>query len=193
MIRAIIFDCFGVLAVDGWLPFLHSHFDNNPTLFEKAIYLNKQTDSGLIPYDQFIKRVAELSGINESMAKLQIEDNPPNLELFEFIQNVLKPQYRIGVLSNSAANWLEEIFTPEQNKLFDAVALSYEIGAVKPDPKTYNTIAKRLNVHFDECIFIDDQKRYCEGADSVGMHTILFKNTKQLQTQLNEIIKIQTN
>lgn len=193
MIKAVIFDCFGVLAVDGWLPFLHSHFDNNPDLFEQAINLNKQSDSGLIPYDQFIKRIAELAGVSEVTARTQIEDNPPNLELFEFIKSGLKPNYRIGVLSNSAANWLEEIFTTEQNELFDAVALSYEIGAVKPDPKTYNTIVKRLNVRLDECIFIDDQKRYCEGADNVGMHAIFYENTKQLRTQLNEIIKSQTN
>ena len=38
-IKGIIFDCFGVLATDGWLPFKNKYFKEKPALFRKATEL----------------------------------------------------------------------------------------------------------------------------------------------------------
>jgi hypothetical protein len=61
MIKAVVFDCFGVLASDGWLPFREKYFGNDPQLFRKATELNKRTDSGLLSYDEFIEAIARLA------------------------------------------------------------------------------------------------------------------------------------
>ena len=133
MIKAIVFDCFGVLASDGWLPYRKLHFSKNPILLEEAIALNKNVDAGISKYDDFIKQVAEMAGVSEEAARADIENNIPNEELFDYIKSDLKPRYKIGMLSNAAENWLDEMFTNEQVELFDATALSYEIGFIKPD------------------------------------------------------------
>lgn len=188
MIKAIVFDCFGVLASDGWLPFRDSHFGSDPLKFEKVIEVNKKVDAGIIKYDDFIAQVAALAGVSDAAARRDIENNIPDEALFEYIKSELKSSYKIGMLSNAADDWLNEMFTPDQVELFDAVALSFEIGAIKPDERAYQTIANRLGVELSECIFIDDQPKYCEGAIRAGMKAIVFKNVEQMKPELTELL-----
>ncbi len=184
MIKAIIFDCFGVLVQDAWLPFLENHFASSPVKLDAAIASNKRVDSGLITYDDFIAEVAALAGISTPQAHQEIEDNPADQSLFEYIRTQLKPRYKLGILSNAGDNWLSELFTPEQLALFDAMALSCEIGAVKPDPLAYQTIARRLDVDIADCLFVDDQPRYCQGARDAGMPAIDYTSLDDLKTKL---------
>ncbi len=188
MIKAIVFDCFGVLVSDGWLSFKHRHFDNNKVLFDETTKINRQVDAAEISYNNFISRVADLANIDVSTAKNEIEQNPQNTALFEYIASELHGKYPLGILSNAAENWLDELFTAEQLALFDTYALSFEIGAIKPDPKTYETIAKKLGVELDECVFIDDQLRYCEGAVAVGMTAIHYTDVTSLKSELAKIL-----
>ena len=189
MIRAIVFDCFGVLAGDGWLPFKQKYFGHDKELFTRAGDLNRQVDAGLADYDEFIREVARLAGIPEHEAYQQIEENPPHHELFDYIRQQLKPAYKLGMLSNAGANWLPEMFSKEQIALFDAIALSYEIGVTKPDPRAYHIIADRLDVAPDECVFIDDQERYCTAAAAEGMHAVRFTTFAALKPALAKILQ----
>ncbi len=187
MIRAIVFDCFGVLTTDGWLPFKAAHFGHDPELFELATSLNKQSDAGLISYHDFIGQIAELAGISVHQAQRSIEDNVANLPLFEFIESV-KNSYKVGLLSNAAANWLDTMFTAEQRQPFHAIALSYETGFIKPDERAYQIIADRLGVEVSECVLIDDQERYCTGAREAGMQAIWYKNYEQAVAELSTLL-----
>ena len=188
MIRAIVFDCFGVLASDGWLPFKRKYFGADPKLFEQAGDLNKAVDSGLSSYDDFVPAVAKLANISTESAYEQIERNPANDELFDYIRAELKPRYKLGMLSNAGANWLPDMFTQEQIELFDEIALSYESGIIKPDPRAYHLIADRLGVKPGECVFIDDQERYCSAAQAEGMRAIVYQSLDQLRPDLEKIL-----
>ena len=188
MVRAVVFDCFGVLATDGWLPFRDHYFGHDNDLITQAVALNKSTDAGIISYDEFITQVAALAGVIETEVRKKIENNIPDGKLFEFIEQKLKPRYKLGLLSNAADNWLAEIFTAQQVALFDAIGLSYEIGAVKPAPIMYETIAQRLGVELSECIFIDDQMHYCEGAEAVGMRAIRYSSRASLIKELTPLL-----
>lgn len=188
MIKAIIFDCFGVLAVDSWLPFKEERFGHNPKLFREAGDLNKQCDTGLISYDDFIIRIAKLAEIPTEQVREIIDDSPANKPLFTYIEQELKPAFKIGLLSNAGANWLDELFKPEQTQLFDAIALSFETGFIKPDPRAYIIIAQRLHVIPEECVLIDDQVRYCHGAKEAGMEFIEYNSFKQMKLELEQIL-----
>jgi HAD superfamily hydrolase (TIGR01509 family) len=188
MIKAVVFDCFGVLVTDGWLPFRDKYFGHDGDLFAQAVALNKSTDSGLIGYSDFIAQVAQLADLTEKETRKEIENNVPDAELFEFIERKLKPKYKIGLLSNAAENWLSELFTPEQVSLFDAVGLSYEIGSVKPAPITYTTIAERLGVDVSECVFVDDHVHYCEGAEVVGMQAVPYTDSKSFIEAVSSLL-----
>ena len=187
MIKAIIFDCFGVLASDGWLPFKARYFEDNQELSMQATLLNKAVDAGRASYNEFVMEVAQMAGVSEDAARQQIENNVPDTELFAHIRE-LKQQFKIGLLSNAGDNWLGEIFTPEQVALFDAIVLSCDVGIIKPGALMYETIAQRLNLSPAECVFVDDQPRYVDGARSVGMETVLYTNAEQFKRDLSTLL-----
>lgn len=189
MIKAVIFDCFGVLAHDGWLPFREAHFKDDPEKFDDATTLNKRSNAGLIDYDHFLEQIGQLAGVSAADARREIEDNPADTNLFSYIRTTLKPHYKIGLLSNASDYHLDDIFTAEQVGLFDEIVLSYQVGAVKPDPLIYQTIANKLGVLPEECIFIDDQPWYAEGASAIGMKGIRFVDAKTTIETLEELLR----
>ena len=150
--------------------------------------LSKQADAGLKSYKDFTNEVAKLAKISGSEVRNAIEQNPPNDELFRYITEQLKPKYKAGMLSNAGDNWLPVLFTPKQIALFDAVALSYETGLIKPHGQAYKAIAERLGATCEQCIFIDDQERFCEAAREVGMQAIHYKDFEQFQHDIQKIL-----
>lgn len=187
MIKGIIFDCFGVLTTDGWLPFKAEHFGHDPELLEQATSLNQQVDSGLLSYYDGVVAVAKLSGMPESTVHAALEANVPNTQLFDYMRG-LKADYKLGLLSNAGANWLDKLFGAERTALFDAIALSYETGVIKPSPRAYEIIADRLGLLPEECVLIDDQERFCTGAKENGMQAVWYKNFDQAKAELEAML-----
>jgi putative hydrolase of the HAD superfamily len=56
--------------------------------------------------------------------------------------------------------------------LVDSVILSCEIGSMKPYPEMYVTPLEELGVAAVDAVFIDDQPRFCAGAEAVGVRPI---------------------
>ena len=57
---------------------------------------------------------------------------------------------------------------------FDTVVLSFEVGAMKPDPAIYHEALARLgDPDPARSVFVDDQVHYCDGAAAVGLQTFL--------------------
>ena len=188
MIKAVIFDCFGVLAEDGWLPFKRRFIGDNKRLAEQAADLGKQNEFGMITNDEYYDQTADLLKADESVLRTALGKKIPNLELFDFIRTKLKPKYKIGMLSNANYDVLSELFTKEQASLFDASVMSFTDRLIKPDPRMFELMAQRLGVELSECVLIDDVERYCVAAEEVGMSAIVYKNPTQSKQQLLQII-----
>jgi putative hydrolase of the HAD superfamily len=56
--------------------------------------------------------------------------------------------------------------------LVDAVVLSCEVGSAKPSPEIYVTALADLGVAAADAVFVDDQPRFCLGAEAVGIRPI---------------------
>jgi putative hydrolase of the HAD superfamily len=188
MIKAIIFDCFGVLVTEQWLAFKDEYFGVNTPAAAEAAELLHQTDAGLLDYNEFLEQLAQKTGLAAQEIDERLSQNAPNRPLFEYIEKQLKPHYKIGMLSNAASNWLSELFTTPQLKLLDAIALSFESGVAKPDERAYTAIADKLGVAAEECVFVDDQERHCAGARDTGMAAVLYKNVAQATADLEKIL-----
>jgi len=188
MLKAVIFDCFGVLTTEGLTPFINTYFGDSPDKEHQADALTDEVNLNHISYHEFIRRLAELANVPVSVAWSQIDANTANAELFDFIKSELKPKYKIGMLSNAAHNWINELFTPDQAALFDMIALSCEINAIKPNPKAYLTASQLLNVKPEECLLIDDVERYCTAARAFGMTAIYYQSFKQFKASIKPLI-----
>ncbi len=73
--------------------------------------------------------------------------------------------------------------TPEF-ALFRARAYSFEVGCMKPDPRTYREAARRLGIAPAELAYTDDIAAYADGAAAVGMAGIPFRGARDLALRL---------
>ncbi len=188
MIKAIVFDCFGVLVTEGWYAFRHQYLKDS-AVRQEANDLHRAVNVGMIPYDEFESELHRLSGAPLEIIRSFLDNNRANTPLFEYIREKIAGKYKIGMLSNAGADWLSEMFTPDERKLFDATVLSYQIQAAKPDPVAYQAIADKLGVELAECVFIDDTERFCTGARECGMQAIWFKDNDQSCAELDAILQ----
>ncbi|MBU1129680.1 MAG: HAD-IA family hydrolase [Nanoarchaeota archaeon] len=109
-----------------------------------------------------------------------------NKKLYKFAFSLKKKGYKIGILSDQ---WhlSADVFAPKKPmKKFNAVVISCDVGLRKPHPKIYKLVLKKLKTKPSEAIFIDNQKWNIEPAKKLGIHTILYKNNKQLFKQLSK-------
>lgn len=184
MIKAVVFDCFGVLTTDGWLFFKEKYLSDNSEHKKTAEQANREVDAGIIDYATFLAALAKLVPLDEEQVKAVIESNVCNKALFEFIQYEIKPYYKVGLLSNASHNALERLFEERQIRLFDAAVFSFEVGATKPASVMYERIAQKLNLETSECLYIDDQEKFVEGALLSGMQAIHFSNNKDVMNKI---------
>ena len=186
MIKAIIFDCFGVLHVD-----VHQSFAAEfPAVADELHDINMQTDYGMLDRDEYIAAVARLTGATPDSVEAFVKgEHHLNTLLMEYIQSDLKPHYKIGMLSNIGRDWIDNFFNKHQlHDVFDAVVLSGEVGIIKPHPRVFEIIAERLNVEPYECVMIDDIEANCAGADAVGMKAIQYLSTRQTIAELKALL-----
>lgn len=186
MIKAIIFDCFGVLTADSWHEFRVSLPADQQG---EASKLNHKYCAGSIGKAEFLQSVSSLTGRPESfIASLIDNENSKNIPLLEYIGQ-LKQDYKIGLLSNVASDFIQEkLLTEEEQKLFDSFILSYKYGLTKPDPEMYKLAAKKLQVKPLECVFVDDIENLAKASEAIGMKAIVYKDLPQMKHELNRIL-----
>lgn len=112
----------------------------------------------------------------------------PNHELFAYIEERLRPEYKIGLLSNVGSDKLDMLFEQRQRQLIDQAVLSYQIGVSKPDAEAYEIVADRLGVLPNECVFIDDIVDFALAAERVGMQGIQHTENARTIAQLEELL-----
>lgn len=70
---------------------------------------------------------------------------------------------------------------------FDFGVFSFEAGARKPDKKIYNSLLKKCEKDPSHIVFADDKEENLVPARELGMKTILFTRTGQLEKDLKSL------
>jgi len=83
-----------------------------------------------------------------------------------------KPRYSLGMLSDAMPSLIKFMDQWGLLSFFDATVISTQIGAIKPDPRMYETILQRLNADPADCLFVDDRAINLEGAIAAGMKAV---------------------
>lgn len=193
MIKAIIFDCFGVVITDT----LEAAYTSLGGDFKKDLpkirLIQQATDKGEILSSH--PELAKLLGVSISAFATAISSGRHvNHELLDYIQNNLRNKYKVAMLSNVARGRLPEIFgIGFLEEYFDVVVASGDIGYAKPEASAYEYVADKLDVRLDECVFTDDRVEFIVGAKEVGMKTLLFETTKLFKTELTNLLQVETN
>jgi HAD hydrolase, family IA, variant 3 len=189
MIRAVIFDCFGVLY-GGSIEVLMA--SSPPDRRAELEDINKQSDYGYISRQEFIAEVARLSEQTPAQINALLEQaHVRNSELIAMIHTLRQryPAIKVGLLSNVGSDTIERLFTPDElRELFDAVVLSYAEHVAKPSREAFELAADRLGVSPGQCVMIDDRLDNCSGAEAAGMHAILHTANSRTMAELEELL-----
>lgn len=70
---------------------------------------------------------------------------------------------------------------------FDALVLSYEVGAVKPERRIYERALAAAAVPPERAVFFDDVPRYAEAAAQVGLHGRVFTTAARFREDLRAL------
>jgi len=57
----------------------------------------------------------------------------------------------------------------------DAIVLSFEVGAAKPDPGIYRAALDAVGARPADAVFVDDQAWYCRGAEAIGIRSFMIR------------------
>jgi putative hydrolase of the HAD superfamily len=188
-IKAIIFDCFGVLVIPG-RDLLRQDY---PEKTVEIADLVMRADYGYISKSEYDQQAIEITGLSADEFQARYWNvKSRNVSAFEWMARLrAEKQYKIGLLSNIGVWRINDFISPsEREQLFDAVVLSGEVGIAKPSVEIFELMAERIGVTPPECVMIDDLVDNIEGAEMAGMKTILFQTTTQAQTDLAELLKI---
>lgn len=187
MIKGIVFDCFGVLTADLWHEFLASLPQG--TDIQAIADVHRAYDAGTISKQEGHDQIMQLAGKEfTEMEDLIQQDITKNTSLLRYIKE-LSNKYKIGLLSNVGTNWVRDQFLSEEEQgLFDAMVLSFEVGHNKPDQIMYTTVCDRLGLQPNEILYIDDMSRYCIAAEEIGMQAIQYRTFEQCKKDIERAL-----
>lgn len=185
MIRAIVFDCFGVLYTGSRSYVLERA---TPAQLPELREIFARADHGFIRGEEAIASMAELLGMEPAELQTVLDHQlVRHDDMVTLVKRLREQQYKTALLSNVDTALMEQLFArEEQAKLFDTVVLSSTVSLVKPSSAIYEHTLNQLGVAPHEALMIDDVERNVTGARGVGMAGILFQSYAQLLAELRE-------
>ncbi|CAN5382484.1 hypothetical protein BH09PAT4_BH09PAT4_07880 [soil metagenome] len=188
-VKAIIFDCFGVILTDALSVLCTELEARDPKKVVEIRALIHAANRGIIAPEESTRQVAELLGTTVEQYRTRIREGEVRDQYLLDNIKTLRSRYKTAMLSNITAQGIQRRFPDnELAEYFDVVVVSSEIGYAKPDAEAYQITAERLGLEPKNCVFTDDRPEYCEAARQVGMQAIEYSSFTQFWCDLTEVI-----
>jgi putative hydrolase of the HAD superfamily len=183
-----VFDSFRAFCVDEGLDpdAIKRLFREHP----EAVRLVRGLETGDSSEEEFGERFGELLGIERrgDLVERMFGHVRPEHAMLEAVRRARAQGVRTGLVSNSmGVGRYDRSAFPE---LFDGVVISGDEGMHKPQPKIFRLGAERVGLAPAECVFVDDLRENCEGAEAVGMTPVLHRGADTTLPRLEELLGI---
>jgi glucose-1-phosphatase len=109
-----------------------------------------------------------------------------NRPMLPIVAQLRRAGCRLGILSNTCESHWEFCSGSYRflTECFEVHALSYRIGAIKPDTVIFHAAAELAGCRPEEIFFVDDIPGHVEGAKSVGIDAVLYTSAAQVADEL---------
>lgn len=156
----------------------------------EGLALLRRLEKGEITATEFSDGFAPILGVSpDNLVERLFGGIGPDEPMLEAVRRARRAGVKTGLISNSWGNGLA--YDPELlRELFDAVVISGEVGLHKPQPEIYRLAADRIGVPPENCVFVDDLRENCVGAQAVGMKAILHRGADGTLPQLEELLGV---
>jgi putative hydrolase of the HAD superfamily len=148
-------------------------------------------ETGGIEEDEFERRFAARLGLGEAVDLIDsmFRGMRPAEPMVAAVRSAHEDGIRTGLVSNS---WSTTHYDRDLlGELFDAVVISADVGLHKPQPEIYRLAADRLGEPPERCVFVDDLRENCAGAEAVGMIAVLHRESEETISRLEELLGIE--
>jgi epoxide hydrolase-like predicted phosphatase len=156
----------------------------------EGLALLRQLEKGELTAADFSQQFAPLLGVSpDNLVERLFGGIGPDEPMLEAVRRARRAGIKTGLISNTWGDGL--VYEPPLlDELFDAVVLSGEVGLHKPQPEIFVLGAERIGVAPEECVFVDDLRENCAGAEAVGMTAILHRGHEGTLPQLEELLGV---
>jgi epoxide hydrolase-like predicted phosphatase len=183
-----VFDSFKAFCREEGLP-----EDSVKKIFRErgeGLALLRELEKGELTADEFAPKFARLLGVSpENLVERLFGGVGPDEPMVDAVRRARGAGIKTGLISNSWGAGLA--YDPALlDELFDAVVISGDVGLHKPQPEIFLLGAERIGVAPERCVFVDDLRENCAGAEAVGMKAILHRGSERTLPRLEELLGI---
>lgn len=185
MIKAILFDYFGVISSDEYWQYVQAdrQVDTNFRTYTDDV------NAGRMHWIEFMQKVAEATHTTLEQVSAMYATEKINPLMVGLIHELHK-NYKTGLVTNAHHEFVDSIL--EQNHLseiFDVTVVSSRLGIVKPDPRIFEFALEKLEVEPQEVVYIDDLERHVASANALGIHAFQYLDFEQTKAEINRILQ----
>jgi putative hydrolase of the HAD superfamily len=159
----------------------------------EAVASVRELETGELSEDEFGHRFGELIGLpperREGLVDRMFGHVHEDEAMVAAVRSARDQGIRTGLISNSmGVDRYDRSAFPE---LFDAVVISAEVGMHKPKPGIYRLACERVGLTPEDCVFVDDLRENCEGAEAVGMTAVLHRGAADTLPRVEELLGVE--
>jgi putative hydrolase of the HAD superfamily len=156
-----------------------------------ALGLLRKLEKGELTAQEFEPQFAEAIEVDdhEGLVERLFRGIGPDERMLDAVRAARRSGVRTGLISNSWGDGIE-YEDALMEELFDGVVISGDVGLHKPQPEIFELGAEKIGVPAGECVFVDDLRENCEGAEAVGMTAILHRGADQTLPRLEELLGV---
>ena len=158
----------------------------------EALALLRRLERGELTADEFSPLFAERLGIedSENLPDRLFAHVGPDERMIDAVRRSREAGVRTGLISNSWGDGGVPYDPELLERLFDAVVISGEVGLHKPEPEIFLLGAERVGVPAEDCVFVDDLRENCAGAEQVGMKAILHRGADSTLPEMERLLEV---
>ena len=153
----------------------------------------RKLERGELTEEEFSERFGPMLGVSdtEGLVDRLFAGMGPDEAMVEAVKTAKRSGVKTGLISNSwGGSGIHYEGTPLAD-LFDAVVISGDVGMHKPEPEIFHLGAERIGVPPEECVFVDDLRENCAGAEDVGMTAILHRGPEKTVPELERLLGLE--
>jgi epoxide hydrolase-like predicted phosphatase len=161
----------------------------------EALALLRRLERGELTAEEFEPLFAERIGVTgdrvDGLVERLFAGVGPEDRMLDAVRAARANGVRTGLISNSWGGGGVQYDEGLLEELFDAVVISGDVGLHKPQPEIFRLGAERIGVPPGECVFVDDLRENCAGAEEVGMTAILHRGPDSTLPELGRLLGLE--
>ncbi len=216
MVKAIIFDCDGVL-VDTERDAHRVGFNHafrefgidavwDVDLYAKLLLTAGGKERMRAYFDEFgwpEAHVAKFGGKDELIAELHktktaivsklVNDLPLRPGVLRIVDEAIANDVRLGVCTTSNPKFIDavlDLMGPERKAKFEFVHAGDVVSKKKPDPEIYNLATQSLGLDPKDCVVVEDSRNGLLASTGAGYPTLITTSTYTVDEDFSEAARV---